>query len=362
MGRPCRLNYDQVADLLRMVRDGVQGVDATRAFGITPSALNYWKRYARMDSEWLRHVRDTEHRALMLGKEVVRLRRQVALAADAITELLPTHTRRAVLARRLKDKHGLSHLRANQVVGLTSGAGIRAPYRGDEPTLLARMRAHLAKHPSCGFRRMFHLEFNDGSCSQHRLQQIYRENHLQAKRSGTRRRPKPVPANHIPKPHPIPEARDQIWSVDWMMISLQGKRHWILNVIDDFSRECVACRVVRRATVGVLTETLDGAMCNARKPVSIRSDNGGQFHSGWYTRWAWEHQIALRYIRPGHPIENVLVERLHQTVRNEAISPFSYKSAAALQRGLDSWRKYYNEVRPHSSLGDVAPLTFAHGR
>lgn len=95
----------------------------------------------------------------------------------------------------------------------------------------------------------------------------------------------------------------------------------------------------------------------------MRSDNGGCFRSDAYTRWAWQAGIGLRYIRPGHPVENVFVERLHWTVRSEVTDGEVFRSISELQASLDRWRKEYNITHPHQSLRGLSPLQFrlVHG-
>ena len=88
-------------------------------------------------------------------------------------------------------------------------------------------------------------------------------------------------------------------------------------------------------------------------------DNGPEFTSRALDTWAYERGIRLHFIRPGKPIENCFVESFNGKFRDECLSEHWFKDVLHARQIIEAWRVDYNEVRPHSSLGDLTPREFA---
>ena len=90
-------------------------------------------------------------------------------------------------------------------------------------------------------------------------------------------------------------------------------------------------------------------------PAYIRCDNGPEFISHRLAKWADEHGVELRFIQPGKPYQNGLIERLNGTLRTECLNLHWFESLMALNEDIQRWSVIYNTVRPHSSLGYLTP-------
>ena len=91
----------------------------------------------------------------------------------------------------------------------------------------------------------------------------------------------------------------------------------------------------------------------------IVSDNGTEFTSNAILSWAAEHQVNWHYIAPGKPTQNAFAESFNGTLRNECLNVHWFLTLADARQTLETWRRDYDEVRPHSSLANLTPWAFA---
>jgi len=134
----------------------------------------------------------------------------------------------------------------------------------------------------------------------------------------------------------------------------------ILNVIDEYTRECLAVQVARRLTHRDVLEVLANLFIHRGVPVHIRSDNGSEFTARRVRSWLAKLQVKPLFIEPGSPWENGYIESFNGKMRDELLNGEIFYSLKEAQVLIEMWRKEYNTVRPHSSLGyqPPAPATF----
>jgi len=140
----------------------------------------------------------------------------------------------------------------------------------------------------------------------------------------------------------------------------------LLVIVDEFTpgrRECLSIDVARRLTSDDVLERLAWLMATRGVPGNIRSENGSEFTAGVVREWLGKVGVKTLYIESGSPWENGYVESFNGKLRDELLNGeifYSLKEAKVL---IESWRKHYNTVRPHSSLGyrPPAPETIAAG-
>ena len=133
----------------------------------------------------------------------------------------------------------------------------------------------------------------------------------------------------------------------------------ILNVIDEYTRECLAVKVARRLTSRDVIEVLTDLFIEHGIPVHIRSDNGSEFTARRVRQWLQRLQIRPLYIEPASPWENGYIESFNGRMRDELLNReifYSLKEAKVL---IEMWRKHYNTIRPHSALGYRPPVPAA---
>jgi putative transposase len=153
---------------------------------------------------------------------------------------------------------------------------------------------------------------------------------------------------------------DKMWSMDYMTdVTTKGKRFWILNIVDDFNREALVSAVSERISNKMVVQFLNALKDSGRTSAAIRTDNGMEFKGKEYITWASKNAVERVYSRPRTPTDNVLVERLNQTLRHEVLDRYLLTSIEEASRMIEDWRVRYNLARPHGSLGGLSPIQFA---
>jgi putative transposase len=186
---------------------------------------------------------------------------------------------------------------------------------------------------------------------------MYREEKLAVRRKRRKR-----VAQTARQPKVLPDGPNERWSMDFMADSLAtGRGFRVLNVVDDYTRECVAIEADTSLSGERVARVLDRVIERRGKPQSVVMDNGPEFTSRALDAWAYEHGIQLDFIRPGKPIENCFVESFNGKFRDECLNQHWFTSLMDARREIEAWRRDYNRVRPHSSLGQIPPAVFAQG-
>ena len=158
------------------------------------------------------------------------------------------------------------------------------------------------------------------------------------------------------------EAPNQVWCVDFIHDScLNGSKLKILSVVDEFTRECLALEVDTRLNARRVREVLSPLFAQRGAPGFVRSDNGSEFIARLVAVFLSESGSQSHFIRPGSPWQNGFVESFHSTLRREHLDVEAFANAADAQVRTAVWRRWYNEVRPHSSLGGQPPRASAQG-
>ena len=207
-----------------------------------------------------------------------------------------------------------------------------------------------------GYRRLHILLEREGLVVNHkRVHRIYRAAGLQVRR---RRRKRLTRAERMPLP--TPSQRLERWSMDFTADTLaDGRGFRTLNIVDDFTRECVAIEVDRSLPGLRVARVLDRLHAAIGLPQTIVVDNGPEFAGRTLDAWAYARGVTLRFIRPGKPIENAYVESFNGKFRDECLNEHWFVSLADAKAAIEAWRIDYNTVRPHSSLAGRTPDQFA---
>jgi putative transposase len=160
-------------------------------------------------------------------------------------------------------------------------------------------------------------------------------------------------------------APNECWSMDFLSDQLfDGRRIRVLSIIDNFSRVSPALDVKMSYRGADVVETLERVAVTHGRPKRIRLDNGPEFISKDLDLWAWSHGVVLDFSRPDKPTDNAFAESFNGRVRAECLNAFWFLSLDDARVKCEAWRVDYNEVRPHSSLGNQTPMehAFASGQ
>ena len=175
-----------------------------------------------------------------------------------------------------------------------------------------------------------------------------------------RRRAKKRLPERVKQTLSVPNAPNQVWSIDFMSDTLvDGRRFRLFNVMDDFNRESLAIEVDTSMPSLRVTRVLNRIIEQRGKPANLRSDNGPEFISHVLQEWCEKHKITLQYIQPGKPTQNAYIERKNGSIRRELLNAYLFNSLAEVRCLSEEWRIDYNTERPHKSLGYLSPLTYA---
>jgi transposase InsO family protein len=253
-------------------------------------------------------------------------------------------------------KLGVTERRACLVLGQHRSTQRKIPTRpDDEAALTADMVALAVQYGRYGYRRIAALLRSAGwSVNLKRVERIWRREGLkvpvkQPKRGrlwlndGSCVRLRPERANHV-------------WSYDFVEDRTHdGRKFRMLNVIDEFTRECLAIRIGRRLRSTDVIDVLSDLFIMRGAPGHIRSDNGPEFAAKAVREWIVAVGSRTAFIEPGSPWENGFCESFNARLRDELLNGEIFYSLAEAKAVIETWRRHYNAIRPHSALGYRPP-------
>jgi transposase InsO family protein len=153
-----------------------------------------------------------------------------------------------------------------------------------------------------------------------------------------------------------PERPDHVWSYDFVEDRTHdGRRYRMLNVLDEFTHECLAIRVARKLKAIDVIEVLSDLFILRGIPAHIRSDNGPEFVAKAVQDWITVAGAKTAYIERGSPWENGYIESFNARLRDELLNGEIFYTLREAQIIIESWRHHYNSIRPHASIGYEPP-------
>ena len=250
---------------------------------------------------------------------------------------------------------GHSERRACELVGLRRSTCRYQHRRQDPQPLLTRLRELAAEKPRYGYRFLhWKLQCEGHKINRKRVYRMYRAEGLAVRRRKRRRLrvSRPLPSAALTRPN-------ERWSMDFVHDYLaDGRRYRTLNVIDAFTRECLAIEVDTSLPGARVVRVLDKLIWQYGLPETLRVDNGPEFISMALDRWAFLHGVKLDFIQPGKPTQNGHVESFNGRFRDECLAQAHFPTLARARAEIELWRVEYNCERPHSSLRYETPKGF----
>ena len=157
------------------------------------------------------------------------------------------------------------------------------------------------------------------------------------------------------------EHKNHVWSYDFVADrTTDGRAIRMLNIIDEYTRECLVIKVDRKITAHDVLDALTDLFVTRGLPKYIRSDNGPEFVADILREWLHRLNVDTLFIEPGSPWENGYIESFNGKLRDELLNGEIFDTIVEARVVTERWRKYYNTIRPHSSLNyrPPAPETF----
>lgn len=270
-------------------------------------------------------------------------------------------SRRRDAVKYLLGRHPVSERRACKVVGQYRSTQRYCGVPSDlELQLVKRMNELAAEHPRWGYRTIWGLLRAEGfQVNKKRVERLWRlEGHnvpAQRKRHGQ----KAIGGKAGATWNLQAAGPNEIWSWDFVASRTEdGQALRILNVVDEFTRRCLACRVDRSIGSSDLIDELVVLFKRHGRPGAIRSDNGREFISSNLAAWLSAQRVGQIFIEKGAPQQNAYVERFNGTMRNERLNGELFRSVLEARVVLAEWVQIYNTIRPHRGLGMQTPQQF----
>jgi putative transposase len=253
-------------------------------------------------------------------------------------------------------ERGLSKRRACELLEVARSALKYESVRSErDAPMIEAMKRLAAQYPRYGYRRIRIFLRREGfHMSRHRAHRLWRTAELQLPRRRSRRRV----ASSRPRPLPATDA-NFLWAYDFVFDACaNGQSLKCLTIIDEFTRECLAIDVAGSIRSARVIEVLARLISERGAPRYLRSDNGPEFVSKAILEWLEKAGIETALIDPGKPWQNGMDESFNGRFRDECLSLEWFRSRREAKVIIETWRRHYNEVRPHSSLDYLTPHEF----
>ena len=225
----------------------------------------------------------------------------------------------------------------------------------DEDGLTEKIIALATQYGRYGYRRITALLHTEGWTVNHkRVERIWRREGLKVPQKQPKRRR--LWLNDGSCIRLRPKRKDHVWSYDILSTRTDdGRLIRILPIIDEYTRECLSIGVVRNITSQYVLDTLSDLFIERGIPEHIRSDNGPEFTAKAVREWLCRIGVKTLFIEPGSPWENGYIESFNGKLRDELLNGEIFTTLFEAQVLIENWRREYNQVRPHSSLGYKPP-------
>jgi transposase InsO family protein len=225
----------------------------------------------------------------------------------------------------------------------------------DEEPLVAQMVALASQFGRYGYRRITALLWLDGWQVNHkRVERLWRREGLKVPRKQPKRGRLWLNDGSCVRLRPT--HRNHVWSYDFVMArTSNGLPVRMLNIIDEYTRECLCIKVERKITAQNVLDELFDLIVQKGVPDHIRSDNGPEFTAKAVREWLGRIGVTTLFIEPGSPWENGYIESFNGKLRDELLNGEIFNTLLEAKVLIENWRREYNHIRPHSSLGYRPP-------
>jgi putative transposase len=258
---------------------------------------------------------------------------------------------------QVSQKLGVSERRACKVLEqarATQRRNLSPP--SDEKQLTRDIVVLATKYGRYGYRRITALLNNENGwkVNHKRVERIWRKEGLKVPKNQPKRGRSWLNDGSCIRLRP--EYKDYVWSYDFMIDrTADGRAFKILNIIDEYTRECLAILVARKTTNQDVINLLFNLFIFWGIPEHIRSDNGPEFTAKAIRKWLSRLGAKTLYIEPGSPWENGYIESFNGKLRDELLDRESFSTLQEARVLIEQWRREYNQVRPHSARGYRPP-------
>jgi putative transposase len=239
--------------------------------------------------------------------------------------------------------------------------------RGESPLNLALMRGideQFMETPWYGSRQMARYLRRQGHCvGRKRIRRLMRKMGLAAIYQAPRTS-QPHPEHRI-YPYLLRgmtiDRPNQVWCADICYVPMRRGFLYLVAIMDWVSRKVLAWRLSNTLDAGFCVEALEQALARYGPPEIFNTDQGGQFTSLEFIGVLKEAGVRISMDGRGRWMDNVFIERLWRSLKYECVYLRDLETGSEAREEIGIWMTYYNEDRPHSSLGDRTPAEAYEG-
>ncbi|MGA3063021.1 MAG: IS3 family transposase [Methylocystis sp.] len=341
-----------------LLSQGKSVADAVRSIGTTEVTYYRWrKEFGGLKVDQVKRMKELEAENARLRRAVSDLTLDKMILAEAAKGKLLSPARRRACIDHVRSELKLSERRVCRVLGQHRSTQRRVPTgREDEERLTADIVELARQYGRYGYRKIAEMLRTTAGwvVNDKRVERIWRREGLK------------VPAKQ-PKRGRLwladgsclrlrAERRNHVWSYDFVEDRTHdGRKYRMLNIVDEFTHECLAIRIDRKLKSIDVINVLTDLFILRGVPEHIRSDNGPEFVAKAVQEWIAAVGAKTAYITPGSPWENGFIESFNARLRDELLDGEIFYSLAEARIVIESWRRHYNTVRPHGSLGYKPP-------
>ena len=227
--------------------------------------------------------------------------------------------------------------------------------RDDEDEIRADIINKVCNYGRVGYRMVTYMMRNEGKLINHkRVERIWREEGLKLPKKQSKKKRLWLTDGSCVRLRA--EYKNHVWSYDFMEDrTMDGRKIRILNIIDECTHECLASIPRRSWRNNDVIEVLANLMLLNGTPEYLRSDNGSEFTAKKIRKWLQSTGVITAYIEPGSPWENGYIESFNARMRDEFLNGELFGNMYEAMTLINRWVKYYNTIRPHSSLKGRPP-------
>ncbi|MCG7495009.1 IS3 family transposase [Thalassobius sp. Cn5-15] len=350
--RKSRFTEAQIIGMIKEQEAGVPTAEVCRKHGLSQGTFyKYKSKFGGMEVSDVAKLKAMEDENARLKRLLADTMLDNAVLKELFGKELTTPNERREAALRAMRDHDISQGRACRLVGVDPKT-VRRERPPDNPEIRKEMKAVAAQRRRFGYRRIGVMLERKGLIMNHKkLYRLYTEEKLGVRRRRGRKRGR---GSRTPMPEALrPGER---WSLDFLSDTFGASRRFrILAVNDDCCRENLCLMADTSISGARVARELDALVRLYGKPASIVSDNGTEFTSRAILKWANDNGVDWHYIDPGKPQQNAFIESFNGSLRDELLNEEMFDSLEDARRKLALWRYDYNNVRPHSSLGNQTP-------
>jgi putative transposase len=264
----------------------------------------------------------------------------------------------------LGERYGVSQRRACRVMGRSrSNVRYRRKQRADDPALTRAIKRVARRHPRYGYRRVHAMLVRRGwTVNLKRVRRLWNELGLRRPvrlRKSRKLGPKPGVSTNSCVQQPA-RFKNDVWTCDFIHDrTADGRPLKWLTLVDEYTRECLALHAAGSMSGADVRRIVARVIGRRGAPTRIRSDNGSEFICAALVDWLPGVGAKSIPVAAGSPWENGYIESFHSRLRDEFLEREEFESVADARAKASWYRREYNTVRPHSSLGYATPKEFS---